>query len=77
MEVFTKLGDRALTGEELGQVFNLHPRGIFDFFDALVALGFLSLCCHSHEKIMEEKRRKHFSENDRTTKSCTNSQICR
>jgi Dimerisation domain/O-methyltransferase domain len=41
MEVFTKLDDRALTGEELGQVLNLHPRGIFDFLDALVALGFL------------------------------------
>jgi 2-polyprenyl-3-methyl-5-hydroxy-6-metoxy-1,4-benzoquinol methylase len=41
MEVFTKLDERALTGEELGKVLNLHPRGIFDFFDALVALGFL------------------------------------
>ncbi|MBW4618118.1 MAG: hypothetical protein KME17_01875 [Cyanosarcina radialis HA8281-LM2] len=41
MGVFTKLGDRSLTGEELGKAIDIHPRGIFDFFDALVALGFL------------------------------------
>lgn len=41
LEVFTKLGDRAMTGEELGKAIDLHPRGIFDFFDALVALKFL------------------------------------
>lgn len=41
LEVFTQLGDRAMTGAELGHALNLHPRGIFDFFDALVALGFL------------------------------------
>ncbi len=41
MEVFTKLDDQSLTGEELGKALNIHPRGIFDFFDALVALGFL------------------------------------
>ena len=41
LEVFTQLSDRSMTGEELGKVLNLHPRGIFDFFDALVALGFL------------------------------------
>ncbi|HEY9700229.1 MAG TPA: methyltransferase [Trichocoleus sp.] len=41
LEVFTKLGDRSITGEELGKELDLHPRGIFDFFDALVALGFL------------------------------------
>jgi hypothetical protein len=39
--VFTVLGDRSLTGEELASALNLHPRGIYDFFDALVALGFL------------------------------------
>ncbi|MBW4520637.1 MAG: methyltransferase [Scytolyngbya sp. HA4215-MV1] len=39
--VFTTLGDRAMTGKELGQALEIHPRGIFDFFDALVALGFL------------------------------------
>lgn len=39
--VFTQLGDLAMTAEELGQALELHPRGIYDFFDALVALGFL------------------------------------
>lgn len=41
LEVFTKLGSSALTGEELGRALGLHPRGIWDFFDALTALGFL------------------------------------
>jgi hypothetical protein len=41
MGVFTKLGQRRLTGEELGRELGLHPRGIRDFFDALVALKFL------------------------------------
>jgi hypothetical protein len=39
--VFTLLGHREMTGEELGKALGLHPRGIWDFFDALVALGFL------------------------------------
>lgn len=39
--VFTKLGDRRITGEELGAELGLHPRGISDFFDALVAMQFL------------------------------------
>jgi hypothetical protein len=39
--VFTQLGERRLTGEELGRELGLHPRAIADFFDALVALGFL------------------------------------
>jgi hypothetical protein len=39
--VFTHLGDRAMTGEALRQILKLHPRGIYDFLDALVALGFL------------------------------------
>lgn len=42
MEVFTKLDDRSLTSAELGKLLNIHPRGTFDFFDALVALGFLA-----------------------------------
>jgi predicted O-methyltransferase YrrM len=40
-ELFTKLGDRHLTGAELGGELGLHPRGISDFFDALVAMHFL------------------------------------
>jgi predicted O-methyltransferase YrrM len=39
--VFTKLGSRQLTGTELGAELGLHPRGIQDFFDALVAMKFL------------------------------------
>jgi hypothetical protein len=41
MEVFTKLGDRSMTGETLGKELGLHQRGIRDFLDTLVALGFL------------------------------------
>jgi len=39
--VFTTLGDRRLTGAELGGELSLHPRAISDFFDALVAMRFL------------------------------------
>lgn len=39
--LFTKLGDRRLAGAELGAELELHPRGVADFLDALVALGFL------------------------------------
>lgn len=39
--VFTKLGDRRVTGEQLGGEIGLHPRGISDFFDALVAMRFI------------------------------------
>ncbi len=39
--VFTKLDDRRVTGAELGAELGLHPRGIADFFDALVAMKFL------------------------------------
>src|SRR6266853_212358 len=39
--VFSQLGQRRLTGAELGQELGLHPRGISDFFDALVAMKFL------------------------------------
>ena len=38
---FTKLGDRRVTGAELGAELGLHQRGISDFFDALVAMQFL------------------------------------
>ncbi|MCW5829792.1 MAG: methyltransferase [Deltaproteobacteria bacterium] len=42
LELFTKLGDEALTAPELGKRLGLHPRGFHDFFDSLVALGLLS-----------------------------------
>ena len=41
MGLFTKLGSRRLTGAELGAALNFHSRGIFDFFDGLVAMKFL------------------------------------
>jgi predicted O-methyltransferase YrrM len=39
--LFTCLGDDSLTGEEIGERLRLHPRAVYDFLDALVALGFL------------------------------------
>jgi SAM-dependent methyltransferase len=39
--LFTTLGSRRLTGAALGAELELHPRGIADFFDALVAMKFL------------------------------------
>ncbi len=39
--LFTQLGNRRLTGAELGSQLRLHPRGIKDFFDALVAMKFV------------------------------------
>ena len=39
--VFTKLCNRQITGAQLGAEVGLHPRGISDFFDALVAMNFL------------------------------------
>ncbi len=40
--LFTRLGQRKRTAAELGAELELHPRGTFDFFDALVAMGFLA-----------------------------------
>src|SRR5258706_5303710 len=39
--LFTQLGQRRVTRAELGRELELHPRGISDFFDALVAMKFL------------------------------------
>ena len=39
--VFTALADGPLTGEELRQKLELHPRSTPDFFDTLIALKFL------------------------------------
>jgi len=41
MNVFTVLRDRKLTGTALAGEIGMHPRGISDFFDALVAMKFL------------------------------------
>jgi predicted O-methyltransferase YrrM len=40
-DLFTTLGETAMTGEQLGSALGFHPRGTRDFFDTLVAMGFL------------------------------------
>ena len=40
-DLFTKLGERLLTGAQIGKELGLHPRGVPDFLDALVAMKFL------------------------------------
>lgn len=40
-ELFSVLGDDSMTAKQLGDRLELHPRVIYDFFDALVALKFL------------------------------------
>ena len=40
-DLFTVLAKGALNADELGVKLGIHPRGRFDFFDTLVALGFL------------------------------------
>lgn len=40
-DLFSTLGDESMTASEIGERLNIHPRGRFDFLDALVALGFL------------------------------------
>ena len=39
--LFTQLGSNSMTGEEIGTRLGLHPRSIYDFLDALVALQLL------------------------------------
>jgi len=41
MELFTVLAKRELSGAEIQSRLGLHPRSLYDFLDALVALGFL------------------------------------
>ena len=41
LQLFTVLGTDAMTGEQIGELLGLHPRAIYDFLDALVALGLL------------------------------------
>ena len=41
LELFTELAGKPATGEDLRERLGLHPRSALDFFDALVALGFL------------------------------------
>lgn len=41
MELFTILAKRELTGKDIQSRLRLHDRNLYDFLDALVALGFL------------------------------------
>lgn len=41
LDLFTTLDGADMTAEQLGGALGLHPRGTYDFFDALVALKFL------------------------------------
>lgn len=41
LDLFTQLEEGPKTAPQLGETLGLHPRGTFDFFDALVALHFL------------------------------------
>lgn len=41
LDLFTNLGDEKYSAAQLGERLGLHPRGTYDFFDALVALKFL------------------------------------
>lgn len=41
LDLFSQLAERPMTAPELGAALGLHPRGTYDFFDALVALKFL------------------------------------
>ena len=41
LELFTKLAEKPTTADDLRARLGLHPRAALDFFDALVALGFL------------------------------------
>jgi hypothetical protein len=40
-DLFTMLGAEQFSAAQLGQLLGLHPRGTYDFFDALVAMRFL------------------------------------
>lgn len=41
MELFTLLAKRELSGKDIQSILGLHSRSLYDFLDALVALGFL------------------------------------
>lgn len=42
LDLFTHLSSKPLKGEEIKSRFDFHGRGLYDFLDALVALGFLN-----------------------------------
>jgi precorrin-6B methylase 2 len=42
LDLFTHLSSKPLSGEEIKRRLSFHGRGLYDFLDALVALGFLN-----------------------------------
>ena len=40
--LFTELGDKSMTAGEIGAKLSLHTRGVRDFLDALLSMGFLA-----------------------------------
>lgn len=40
-DLFSTLGQHRLTGPEIARKLDLHPRGVADFLDALMAMKFL------------------------------------
>src|SRR5262249_18901958 len=42
LDLFTVLSDKALTARQLQNALELHPRGVVDFLDTLVALDVLA-----------------------------------
>ena len=40
--LFTELSDNKMSAEEIRRDIGLHERSLYDFFDTLVALGFLN-----------------------------------
>lgn len=42
LELFTALTDHPMTGAQIGDRLGLHPRGLYDFLDALVAFKFVT-----------------------------------
>ena len=42
IDLFSTLGDKSMTAQQLGDALGLHVRGTYDFFDTLVALKFLN-----------------------------------
>ena len=41
LDLFSHLGGASMSGEQVGERLGIHPRAIYDFLDALVALRFL------------------------------------
>jgi hypothetical protein len=66
--VFTTLGKGPMTAAQLGGALGLHPRGWHDFFDGLVALGFLERDGNGQEaRYRNGEEAAHFLDRNRPT----------